>query len=173
MEKDDYFLCPDCKSFTRPRSWDVHYCVPYSEPGRPVNQMDVLRKKWNHQLQCWVLEKDLPPSPALVSATKKDDYIASSCGVGPYHGQGDRWKGSITYHYTPCYPWDGLDRKKWPSTWWALFQMYYQHTWWKESKYIPDDHWKARLRGEYKPEPKYPSYGHGAYYGYGYDECEG
>jgi hypothetical protein len=181
VDAPDTFRCPDCKSMTAPKKWRWHYCIPYQEPnGKVANRVDVSKKRWDPNLQCWVLHQD-PVIPQIeVPKEKKDEYYAASCEIGEYKGpktgaNTNSWGGhypraGIPHYshstYKPWVPWEGVDRKKWPNAWMALFTAYHQNDWHRYGKWVSDDVWQARLRGEYRPEPQYVKH-----YGY-YSECE-
>lgn len=154
--------------------------------------MDTSKKRWDHKLQAWVLDlatvsepqkywdakdgkwKNETPIYASGPVGKEQTVEVSSCAVptrqlGPGStGTSHSYPNSYTYSnssYRTVYPWEKLDREKWPNTWWALVQMYFASDWHVRGRYIDTKDWDARLRGEYRKEPTYPrSY-------YDYDEC--
>lgn len=184
----NWYLCRECKSFTEPKKWKHHYCIPYQEPGKRVPTMDISKKRWDAKLQCWVLDPDVSAKfydHSTKSWVEEKDYYAASCEIGQYKGKStsptanykapsygqvqtsySNYGSNYTYDY--CYPWEGVDRKKFPNTWWELFNQYHLPQWHSSGKYIPAVDWRRRLKGEYPPEPK-----HGYHYSRYHDECEG
>lgn len=72
--------------------------------------------------------------------------------VGGYHSH-------QTPQYKPVKPWEGIDRAKWPNTYFFCVSLYYIGNRWYEGKSIPDEDYRNRVtKGIYKPEPKYPKY---------------
>ena len=47
--------CPECGDLTKPY-WKWHYCLRKIKPGEKSVSTDYQLKKWNHNLQCWVLD---------------------------------------------------------------------------------------------------------------------
>lgn len=157
-----FVQCPECKTW--PATAYLHHCL-IRRKGKIV---DVSKRRWDSALGAWVL--DLPTLPTEPErhwdsdkkefvVVKKDDFYASSCEVPPRDWKTDKKekKGYSSYgqysSYKPCYPWEKIDRNKWPSTWWSLFYMYNAYDWYTGGKYISPDDWEARLKGEYRKEP--------------------
>lgn len=40
------------------------------------------------------------------------------------------------YTYRPEYPFDGINKVKYPRTWWTLCLMYFSGSWWQDTKYV-------------------------------------
>lgn len=172
-----------------------HHCVVRDYKGKAV---DLTRRRWEPTIQCWVLDVDItpaksvqqakpkeevkedkPPEPPLpvFEADKDDDFISRSEEQPPEDwpkkSKGNKYYSShYVSNWTPCYPWDKIDRKKMPTTWWVLFTLYHLHDWYKGA-WIPEDDWKARLKGEYRPVAKYPNYSnYRGHYGPYYEGCD-
>lgn len=86
------------------------------------------------------------------SSMNGSSYTPSSNHYNGY-GTGSTYKTSQSV-YKPRYIWEGVNGKKWPNTLLRLMTMFHQDDWWKNTKYISDEDWDARLRGEYRPETK-------------------
>lgn len=56
---------------------------------------------------------------------------------------------SAGYTYVPKKPWDGLDKRRWPSTFATLMLLYYSPDWWTSTKYVETEEEKAELRKTY------------------------
>lgn len=147
------------------RGWPIvdfpHYCATKGDM-----RVDISKKRWDHTIQAWVLDLPNPPAKFWDKETKswvaETDFYASSCETPPedWKKKKDKpdkgyYSGNTVASYRPCYPWEGVDRNKWPGTWWNLFFMYFQWDWHSLGHYITADDWEARLKGEYRPLPKW------------------
>lgn len=131
------------------------------------------KKRWDHTLQCWVLDLPSSKEAKFWDSEKKEwveekDFYASSKEAPPadWKKKKDRPdKGTSTTYYNSGsivsygnpyqirYPWEKVDRKKWPTAWWTLFTLYHLHDW-HRGHWISNEDWDARLRGEYRPLSK-------------------
>lgn len=129
--------------------------------------MDITKKRWDANIQCWVLDTSAVPSSekkwdAVTKEWKKDEeFFASSCEIPPEYWKKSKEGQSKTTQtwnnhgvYKPLYPWEGIDRKKWRSAWLAMVLMYHDYSW-HQGKWISDEDYRNRMKGIYTPEPKY------------------
>lgn len=184
-------ICETCGNWTTP-SWGRHNCI--SKGG-------LVKKKWSHSINAWVLDTDydgiktghqhydaqtntwVDNEPTDPSERTKS-YTVASCEIPIQKvGQEERVKQLVagpdqpntTTTWTPCRPWEGVDRTKWPYTWWTLLMLYYSDKWHTEGKYIDDSDYRDRVfKGIYRPEPKkyeyHPGKSHYGPYGNAYSE---
>lgn len=152
----------------------------------------MIKKRWDDRLQCWVLANDSGTKKYDAKERKwvpAEDYVVGTCetpvktvsatnkhdsttNYSEPHWKSKEFRSSgttsaSTYTYKPAYPWDNIDRTKWPHTWWNLLIQYHSPSWHYSGQYISDADWQDRLKGIYRPTPKYYNgYYHAKEYGY-------
>src|SRR5690606_4275734 len=112
MPYERYKTCPFCDS--RVFINGIHYCWA-KVPGSEVS-MKLVKRVWDNHLQCWKLLHEQ-------EAHKGEGYFAS-CNTTPRTTPVVR-----SPPYVPLYPWLGVDREKWPKTWFTLFTLYFAPDW--------------------------------------------
>lgn len=80
---------------------------------------------------------------------QKDSYIENWYNYTP--PQGIRTPSYSTYK--PFVPYEGVDRSKWPNTWWTLFTLFHSCKWYTFTKWVSEQEYTRYLNRK-EPEAK-------------------
>lgn len=147
------------------RRWDhtLGVWVLDTTPEKPVETPPKPNLFYDLQTGQWVEESAY--YAAHPPPEKPQDFTASSCEIPPDYWTKEKEKNrkdlskttSYYNNWTPCYPWEGVDRKRFPKTWWTLFQMYHSNDWYK-GQWVDERTWRDRLKGVYNKIPWVSNY---------------
>lgn len=144
--------------------------------------MDYVVKKWNHALNCWVLDSSVVSNEGkywdaktgawvVDPACTKDDKPSLTRQIANIGEQKmletskkkieeiptpktlEKTTGKTSYSY-PTKPWEGVDAKRFPSTFMTLVKLYHLHEWYRVGPWVSDDEYKDRLKGIYREKAK-------------------